>query len=57
MPTTFGIPFVHFRKTVFSPVANVCSWLWPRSERSAARLPFCTVTVTDELLVALSWPT
>ena len=58
MPTTFaGIPFVHFRNTVFASVVNVCCWLCPSSERSAARLPFCTVTVTDEPLLALTWPT
>ena len=56
MPTFVGIPFVHLRKTVLSPVANVCSWLWPSSERSAARLPFCTVTVTDVPLVARELP-
>ena len=37
MPTCVGIPFVHLRKTVLSPVAKVCSWLLPeqRAERRA----------------------
>ena len=56
MPTCVGVPWLHLRNTVLASVKNVCTWLWPSSDRRAGRLPFSTVNVSVEPFVDSSSP-